>query len=211
MKKAWIIGGIIILIVIAAVLATAANAASDKYKFVVRGVVTAVDSDAKTITAAITHATGKAKDDMQGKTILFKASTAKIYKTGSGKDVRIKLSGVKVGDEVIAKGAAKSDDTFALSWAHVNARSFEVVGIAKEHNTTLKTFKIKVDTTSYKSSTYKGKEVVMKYSDSTTFTSGGQSRESDEIQGGDQKVKVSGKISGTDWEIEKFIDNYSGK
>lgn len=210
MKKSWLIGGGIVVLIIIALYAIGASAATDKYKFIIRGIVTDVDADQKTLTASVTHVTGKAANDLQGKTPLFKASSAKIYKTGAGKEVRIKLSGVKVGDEIVMKGVAKSDDTFALTWAHVNSRSFEVVGILKERDSTLKTVKLLVKTSSYKSSTYKDKEVVMKYGGNTVFTSGGQSRESDEITAGDQKVKVSGTIVGTAWEISKFVDNYSG-
>lgn len=204
------VGGTFIA-VFALLAAVGVQAATDRYKFVARGTVTAIDGTLKTVTVSVTHITGKGETDLKGKTQVFKGSTAKVYKTAAGKDVRIKLTNIAVGDELTMKGVAKSDDTYVLTWAHVNARSFELVGTLKNHDTALKRLTIAAKTSSYKSATYKNKDVVVKYSGSTKFWSNGKELNADDIVKGDQKVKVSGKIVGNEWEADKFIDNYTGK
>lgn len=205
-------GGASLLLGLLLIGAISIEAATDRYKFVARGTVTVVNSEQKSLTVSITHITGKGESDLKGKTQTFKGSAAKVFKTGAdGKDKRIKITNVAVGDEVLMKGVAKSDDTFVLTFVKVNIRSFELVGTLKEHNQTLKRLTITVKTSSYKPTVYKNKDVVVKYSGSTKFSSGGRDINADEVVKGDHKVKVSGKIVGNEWEADKFIDNYVEK
>lgn len=211
-SRLWTVGGGAFLLAgLLFVGAVTIDAATDRYKFVARGTVTAVDGTLKTVTVSVTHITGKGESDLKGKTIVFKGASAKIYKTADGKEKRIKLTNIAVGDELTMKGVAKSDDTYVLTWVRVNARSFELIGTLKSHDTALKRLTIAAKTSSYKPTTYKGKDVVVKYSDSTKFIANGKEVNADEIAKGDHKVKVSGKIVGNEWEADRFIDNFIEK
>lgn len=208
-SRQWIAGGIACIAVgLLLIGAATIEAATDRYQFVARGTVIAVDGTLKTVTVSITHVTGKGEADLKGETQVFKGSSAKIYKTAAGQLKRIKLTNIAIGDELVMKGVAKSDDTFVLTWVHVNTRSFELIGTLKDHDTALKRLTIAVTTSSYKPTTYNKKDVVVKYSGSTKFISNGREVNADEIAKGDHKVKVSGKIVGNEWEVDRFIDNY---
>lgn len=206
-----ILGSGLLIAVFSLLVVVGVQAATDRYQFVARGLVTAVNGTLNTVTVSVTHVTGKAAVDLQGNTPVFKASSAKIYKTAGGKDVRIKLTNIAVGDELVVKGIAKSDGTYVLTWARVHTRSFELVGTLKAHDKALKRLTVATTSSSFKPETYKNKDVVVKYSTSTTFKSGGTVINADEIEKGDHKIKVSGKLVGNQWEADTFIDNYSGK
>lgn len=210
-SKSLAFGAVALVGVGALVAAMSVQAATDRYKFVARGTVTAVNGTLKTVTVSITHITGNGKTDLAGTTPVLKASSAKIYKIAGGKDVRIKLTNIAIGDELVVKGVAKSDGTYTLTWARVHTRSFALVGTLKAHDKALKRLTVATTSSSYRPTTYNNKDVVVKYSSSTKFTSGGVDVNADEINKGDHKIKVTGKVVGNDWEADTFIDNYTGK
>lgn len=207
MNKILLGGSSFAVVAVLSLAALGSSAATDSYKFTARGVVTAVDADTKIVTVSITHASEKAKNDLIGETKDFRSSTAKVYKSAGSKKVRVKVSSINDGDEIVMKGAAKSDGSFAVSWAEINDRSFTLNGTLKEHDSTHKTLKIAVTSSTYKSSTYNGKDVVVKYTGNTVFKSGGEVREPDDIVADNQTVKVTGKIVGSNWDLDTYAEN----
>lgn len=215
MKKAVLLGaaagGLLVVVLIFGAFAT--KAANQRYAFVIRGIVTKVDTTNKTINLDVTKATGKAYDDLAGKNTEFKLTSPTYYKysNATAKDTRVTLGSVAVGQEVGVKGVAKDDDTYHITWLRIHDRSFETVGLLKNHNTGAKTVKILVQTSTYKQSSYKDLEVTMNYTGDSVFynTSCKNDVVFDDVRANDQKVKVKGKIiDSSTWEIAKLCDEY---
>ncbi len=188
-----------------------ALAASDTYKFTVRGNVTAVDRTAKTLTVYTTHASGKASDDLAGNTIEFNTVGARIFKTVSGKKARVTLGGVPVGNEVVMTGAKRSNGQFNVSEITVNNNAFNVVGTLRGHNTTDKILTVDISYTDYKSSTFLDKRVLFSYGSNTKFYNYKNAEiNADEVTNNDEKIKITGTVdNGNKWEAAKVIDGYT--
>ncbi len=216
MKRLIILGGIALLLVGllgATVYGQRSQAAGNKYKFTARAIITDVDEANKSFKADVTKATGdKARDAMEGSNIEFKAGTAKVYKSVGGKDKRGTYHNFAIGQEVGLKGVAKDDDTFELTFARIHERAFMVVGLLKAHNTTAKTVKILVNTSTYKQSTYKGEEISMEYNDDSKFRNKTTEVSFTDVKANDQKVKVTGTITkSSTWNVKELTDGYAGK
>ena len=209
---AWfVIAGVIIIVGI--ILYTAfAHASGDRYSFTGRGVITQVNDD-KSLDVTVSEVSAKGKDDLRGVNKTFKTVTSsKYYKVVNGKDRRVSVHNLAAGQEIGFKGVAKDDDSFVITWLRINDRSFTVIGTLKDVDRTAKTFTVAVKTSSYKPSTYNNKDVVMNYGGNSVFTSGSESRESDDVVPGDERVKITGTITDFGkWEIAKLYDNYTGK
>lgn len=202
------IAGLILL----ALYGLQSKAASDRYVFTARGVVTARDTDLKTLNISVTHLdTEKAKDDLLGVNQVFYTPTGKFYKNAAGKDQRITFTNIAIGQEVGFKGVSKTDGKFNITWLRVNDRSFTVVGTIKDVNRTNKTYTVEISSTTYRAGSYKGKNVIMNYGNNSVFTSGGNEVNADDVKAGDKKIKVTGTVTDFNkWEISKLVDNYSG-
>lgn len=220
MKRVLVLGGVALLLLGllgATLYSQRSQAAGDKYKFTARAIITSVDEANKSFKADVSKATGdKAHDNMEGSNIEFKTGTAKVFKSIGGKDKRGTYHNFAVGQEVGLKGVAKADDTFVLDFARIHERSFSVVGLLKNHDTSAKTLKISVITSSYKVSTYtKGTEITMSYRDQdTTFYSKTTKTPVvfTDVKANDQKVKVSGYLEkASTWQVTELIDGYTGK
>ena len=204
------IGGVIIAI--AAVALTARSyASSASYKFLVRGNVTEVDKANKTITVVSAHTSANAKDDLAGELVEFNASAAKVYKWVNGKKVRVTLSGVPVGYEVVMEGAKRSEGRYNVSKITVNDNSFTVVGVLRTHDTNNETLKMDISYSSYKSASVLDKRITIQYAGNTKFYSRtGAEISKDELGDGDQKIQVVGRVSNGDkWEALKVTDDYA--
>lgn len=208
---AWVVIGAAVLVAAVALYAAFSYASGDRYKFVARGVITAIDN--QWIKVSVTHITGKGEDDLKGVNREFKIVTStKYYKQVSGKDKRVTVKNLAVGQEIGFKGVAKDDDSYVITWLRIHDRKFTVTGKLKDVDRGLKEYKVEVITSTYRPGTYEGKNVIMNYGGNTTFTSGGAERNADEVKPGDQKVKIIGTVSDHGkWEMEKLLDNYTGK
>ena len=209
MNKKFLVGGAIAAFIAIVSMGTAL-AASDSYKFVVRGNVTKVDKDNKTITVYANHASERAKEDLAGDVVEYKASTAKVYKWVKGKKVRITLGGVPVGNEVVMEGAKNKNGNFGVTKITVNDNAFSIVGTLRGRNEDNKTLSVDISYTDYKSTTFKGKRVTFYYGGNTKFYNrSGAEINADEIANGDEQVKITGTVtSGNKWEALKVWDDY---
>jgi hypothetical protein len=196
-----------------ALIASSTLAASTVYTFTLRGNVTAVDRTAKTVTVYPTQVSAKGQNDLAGNVTEFNVSAAKVYKYVSGKKVRITLGGIPVGNEVVMKGAKKSDDRYNVTEITVNDNSFTVVGTVRGHDTDNKIITVDVSYTSYKSATFKGKRISFYYGGNTKFYTYSNKKavdmNADELANGDEKVQITGTVTNNNkWEALKVLDNY---
>lgn len=209
---AWVAIFGVIIIAAVALYAGFSHASGDRYSFTARGVITQVNDD-KSLDITVSEVSAKGVDDLKGVNQTFRTVTSsKYYKVVSGKDKRVTVNSLTAGQEVSFKGVAKDDDAYIVTWLRINDRSFSVIGTLKDVNRTNKTYTVAVKTSTYKPSTYNNKDVVMNYGGNTVFTSQGSPREADDVTSGEQRVKVTGKITDFGkWEIERLYDNYTGK
>ncbi|MDP3997616.1 MAG: hypothetical protein Q8P73_03920 [bacterium] len=185
------------------------DAGSDRYVFLVRGIVTAMDTGNKTVTVSATHASDLATNDLAGQEVVYNIRPANFYKWTNGVKKRVTLTkSAQVGDEVVMRGAAKTNGQYNVSWLVVNQKSFTVIGKLKENNLVTKTVKILVGTSSYKQSSFVDKEVVMHYTNDTKFKALGKDVDNDDVTANNQLVKVSGTIDYGNWNVANFWDGY---
>lgn len=216
MKKLYIASGIAAVVVGALVVTSlTTSAATDRYSFTARGIITAVDKNAKTIKVDVTKAIGgKSIDDLEGKNKEFKLDDAKFYQYSNTtkKDTRVTIGALKIGQEIGFKGTAKTDDTYHLSFVRIHDRSFTVVGLIKEHNETARTVKILFNSSTYKPTTYKaGTQVSMSYPENATFYEKNTKTpvSFNFVDPNDQKVQVNGTIeNASTWKIKTLIDHF---
>lgn len=192
-----------------------AQAASNVYSFVARGIITDFDEGGKTIKVDVTKVDGKGKSDLEGNNTEFVIGSAKVFKVASGKDTRATYHKLAIGQEIGFKGVKKNDDTYNLSFIRIHQRSFAVIGLLESHDASAKTLKILVTSSTYKPGTYKkGTEITMSYKDDSTFyekTTANPVAFS-EVNADAQRVKVTGSItSASTWEVAKLWDHYKGK
>lgn len=217
MKKVFLLAVIAAISVAVVVGALKTQAASDRYKFTARGIITTVDKNKETIKVDVNKATGgKSVDDLEGKTKEFKLDDAKFYQYNATtkKDKRVTIGALVIGQEIGFKGTARTDDTYPLTFVRIHDRSFTVVGLIKGHTEGTRIIKILFNSSTYKPSVYKqGTEISMEYPEDATFyekttktpiTFG-------TVKANDQKVKVTGTIEGANtWKIKTLIDHYKG-
>lgn len=216
MKRLVVLGGIALLLaglLGATLYGQRTRAGGIKYTFTARAVITSVDEANKSFKADVTKATpNKAMEAIEGSNREFKTGTAKVYKRDGTKDVRGTYHNFAVGQEVGIKGIAKEDDTFELTFARIHDRAFTVVGLMQNHDKTLKTVKILITTSSYKASTYNGKEVTMSYTDDSKFRNASTALSFSDVNANTQKVKVIGTITDANsWKVTQLHDSYTGK
>lgn len=213
MKKILMASLVAAVVLAAGLLWFKAQAASIKYSFIARGVITDVDEGSKTIKVDVTKAEGRGKDDMEGENIEMITNKAKVYKVVNAKDKRVTYHTLAMGQEIGIKGVANSDDTFTLSFIRINERKFSVVGLLQEHTKGTKTFKISVISSTFKPATYKkGTEVTMTYTDNATFYAKPNSKEElapNDLSADAQRVKLTGTIENSnDWKVTSLWNNY---
>lgn len=219
MSKGLVVGvGLLVIAVIAAILITGigSRAAGAKYTFTARVIVTGVDQANKSFKADVTKATPtKAKDDIEGRNVEFKAGTAKVVKVFNGLDKAVTYKNIQIGQELGVKGTAKDDDTYVLSFVRIHDRGFMVVGLLQKHDKANRELTILVTTSTYKPTTYKKETlIVMKYfeSNSTFYSKNTKTPVSfDVVNANNQKVKVTGTFTSSNaWEVSSLIDGYAG-
>lgn len=219
MRKELIVGAAALAVVVASVVSIwglGSQAAGAKYTFTARVIVTGVDQVNKSFKADVTKATPKkAKDDIEGRNVEFKAGTAKVVKVFNGLDKAATYKNIQIGQELGIKGTAKADDTYELSFARIHDRGFMVVGLLQKHDKTNRELTILVTTSTYKPATYKkGTSIVMKYfeSNSTFYSKNTKTPISfDVVNANNQKVKVTGTFTSSNaWEVASLIDGYTG-
>jgi hypothetical protein len=216
MKKSFIVGGALVAVLGLTVWATAAQAASsNKFSFVARGIITDVDESNKTFKMDVTKVDGKrAKEDLEGKNVEFTVgSPVKVVKVAGGKDKAGTYHNFAIGQEVGVKGLAKQDDTYVISFARIEDRSFTVIGLLKEINHDNKTMKVLLHSSSYKPTWYKkGTEIIMVYTDDSVFRDKNGNIVFGDVSADDQRVQVKGKLVGTNtWQVNNLWNNYKGK
>lgn len=214
MKKLFLLGGAIAAVMFALVVSTVTTrAATDRYKFIARGIVTSVDQVNGTVKVDVNKATpAKAKDDLEGKNKEFVVDEAKTYLNTAGKDKRVTYKNIKIGQEIGMKGTAKSDDKYELYFVRIHDRSFQVVGLLKEHNEANRTLRILVTSSTYKPTVYKhGIEINLSYPENATFY---EKTTKTPVSFGfvdpnDQKVRVTGVIENSStWQVKTLIDHF---
>lgn len=219
MNKALVVGiGALVVAVIVAILITGqfSRAGGSKYSFTARVIVTDVDQVNKSFKADVTKAVPtKAKDDIEGRNVEFKAGTAKVVKVFNGLDKAATYKNIQIGQELGVKGTAKDDDTYELSFARIHDRGFMVVGLLQKHDETNREVTILVTTSTYKPTTYtKGTKIVMKYfeSNSTFYSKSTKTPVNfSDVDANNQKVKVTGTFTSSNkWEVSSLIDGYTG-
>lgn len=191
---------------------TTTRAASDKYKFTIRGDVTKVDRANNTVTIYIRMTSPDAKDDMAGNTIEFNVTGGKFYKYNKdNKKVRTTLGNVPVQNEVVAKGAKRSTDRYNISEITVNPNDFSLVGTIQGNNKGDKILTVEVKTSTYKESAIKGKDVKLYYGENTIFRNKQLEQiKQDDIANNREKMKVTGVVvNGWKYEAREVIDGYA--
>lgn len=185
--------------------------ASDRYKFSIRGNVTAVDRANNTVTIYTTHASSKAETDLAGEKVEFTTQGAKIYDYVKGKKHRTTLGHVPVGNEVVAKGAKKSNGQFGITELTVNGNTFSLVGVVQGRNAGDKTITINVTTSTYKEANYKGKDLVVYYGNNTVFRNDSLEQiNADELASNQETAKITGTVTNSSkFEVLTVIDGYS--
>lgn len=210
--KTWLWGaGAATLVVAVAVFLSQSASAEGTYTFVIRGDVTAVDRANKTVTIYTRYAPGKAQNDLAGETVEFNVNGARFFKYDANlKKVRTTIGSVPVQAEVVAKGAKRSEGRFNISELTVNPSDFSLVGKVKAHDTTNKIITVEVTSSTYKESSFKGKDVKLYYGDNTTFRNSSLGQiNSDELANNGEKIKATGAIiSGWKYEVRTVIDGY---
>lgn len=186
------------------------EASSDKYKFTVRGIVREVTPAAKTIRVYVTYASSAAKDELLGNTQDFNVNSAKFYKWSGDKKSRTTLSKVaQVGDEVVLYGQKKGEDQFSAATVTTNDRTFEVVGLLREYNSSDGTLRMEASFSTYKNSQFKGKDIwIGLLSNTKVYASSGAEMNTDELKANDQKIKVKGVMEGSNWKVNTIWNEY---
>lgn len=219
MRKELIVGAAALAVIVVAGVAVwgpGSRAAGAKYTFTARVIVTSVDQATKSFKADVTKAVPtKAKDDIEGRNVEFKAGTARVVKVFNGLDKAVTYKNIQIGQELGIKGTAKDDDTYELSFARIHDRGFMVVGLLQKHDKTNRELTILVTTSTYKPATYKkGTLIVMKYfeSNSTFYSKSTKTPVNfSAVDANNQKVKVTGTFTSSNtWEVSSLIDGYSG-
>jgi FlaG/FlaF family flagellin (archaellin) len=210
-NKVWVGVGSLAIIGVLVLGAAQVSAATDRYNFIIRGIITEIDTESKTITVDVTAAPGKAFDDLSSKSQVFQVKDTKFFKREGTKDKRVTLSRLAVGQELGIKGVAKNDDKYYITWLRIHDRTFSVVGELNEHLTDTKTLKIYITHSSYKPGKFQKSEVTMTYDDNSKFknNSGGEVV-FDDVDANNQRVKVTGTVTGTNtWEVSTLSDGYT--
>lgn len=190
--------------------ASQSNAASEAV--LVRGIVKS-GGDKNSINLYITNVTTSADaSKIQGKRTDVDTATAKKYRwevKSNGALVKVRTaSNPTEGQEVALKGHLLDDGRIKADWTVVNYRKFMILGTLQ--NRTLDTNKtdegyVTVNVTStvlkdvkparaFKSETWKGKDVKFRVEESTSVNSLGKSKSFEDVNAGQQKVRLEGEI-----------------
>jgi hypothetical protein len=185
--------------------------AGDAFSFLARVVVTENNVEQKTIRAYATIASAMARNDLLGTEVDFKVyKNTKFYKDG----VRVKQAHVIPGTEWVLRGVKKESGRYVIKKAVARDRSFDIRGILQKDSidTTRRTFKIKIKSSTYKPKTYKNKIVEFQYDDNTAFRDHGRVIETYDFNESyaekEYWVRVIGSIEAANrWEVHKFFHN----
>lgn len=204
MRRAFLFSsGIVAILVGVFSLAYLTSAATTKYKFNGVGTVISHDFDRKLININFTKMSKDAADLALGNAHDVRVGGAKLYKKNAkGKLVRVKQGNFVSGDRVKVEGAVKSDDTFHATRVELEDTSFTMTGKLRAFDRTLRRITIDVETSTYKSSRYKDKQVIFSYApDIAKFYTRGKSKSVEDVTASDQKVRVEGKEVGTTLDV----------
>jgi hypothetical protein len=212
--------GLIALVLVAGVsVSPQADAATDVYKFVARGIITDFDEAEGTANIDITKVDGKGKSDLEGNNTEFIVKDAStIYKRSGGKDKRVTYNNLAVGQEVGVKGVKKDNDTYVLSFIRIEDRSFIAVGNLESYNADTHTMTVLMVSSTYRPTWYnksRNVKVNMVFGDdyTTFYNHNGKVEISPDVINADaQKVRLVGHITDTNtWKVTKMWDMYKGK
>lgn len=206
-KKTIAIGlGTAVIVGVLAMAGFGSQAASNT--FTVRGIVTKINTDTSKVYVSANYVVGNLKEELAGVNTEYSLNGAALYKWQNNKKNRVTITkSAQEGDEVVMYGTKKGD-SYTARWMVVNDRAFTVIGKVKEHNKTLKQFQVAVTSSTYKNSVYAGKDIIVRYGSSATFTSDGNTVEADDIPAGNQRARFTGSISHSNWIVTKVENNY---
>jgi len=214
MKNIKIGLGLGALAVILGLAAQQSFAASTRYTFTARGIVTAINYENNTATIAGTWASNKGVADIVGHTLIYNVKGAKCYKIESGKKNRATITKtLAVGRTVSYTGLAKSDDTYRITSLVANESSFTIQGKLKDHDLGKKLLVIKVTKSTFNPAKYVNKDVALTYGTSMQFknSTGKLDVNADEVDANNQKVKVDVVVENGNWIAKSLWNEYRGK
>lgn len=207
----YLVMGVVAISLVAALAlwANKTNAGSDRYTFLIRGYVTKVDTVNNTVRVSATHTSPAATADLGGVPTDYNVKGAKFYKWTNGVKKRVSFTkSAVVGDEVVIRGAAKTNGNYNAAWLVVNEKDFEIVGKLRGNDLNKKQLTVLVGTSTYKQTQFANKEVVVQYSNSTKFKAAGKDIDNDDVSANNQTVKVKGQIQSGNWIVTNVWDNY---
>lgn len=206
MRRAFLFSsGITAIVVGVFTLAYLTSAATTKFSFTGEGTVQEHDFGGKNMRVYFTRLSESAKTLGLGTALDVSVGGAKIYaRDARGKLARIKQGNVPIGGRVTVRGTVKSDDRFVASVIERQNTSFTMEGKLRTYSASLNEMTLEITKSNYKSARYLGKTVRFIFSDATKFYSRGASKQKDEVNANDQKVRVEGKEVGTDLEVSSM-------
>ncbi len=165
-------------------------------KFELTGVVSAVDSTAKTVTVKSV----KGNKIVRGKTevVVMVVTDTKITKNGK----QATLADIKVRDTVQAKGALDGEKLVATK---INARSakFELTGDVVSHDTSAKKITLTVKTANKLAREFKTKQLIITYTDGTKLVLKKGIASPADIKAG-TRLNVKGVAEGDVWAASRI-------
>ena len=175
--------------------------AADEYTFLIRGDVVAINTGEKTITVNSRHTSSAGENDLGGQSVEIQVKGAAFYKYDNKLNkVRTTLGSFDVGQEVVVKGAKKSEGHYNASWVVRNYHMVNIRGAVDSHDVANNFLKINLDKVvrvadkkAYRPSTFTTSDIITVYydEDSTKFLSrDGNSMNEDEISNDGEQITV---------------------
>lgn len=201
MKRSLLFSGAITAILVGVfALAYLTAAASTKFPFSGRGIVTANNTLQKTVSVHFSHLNTLARDLGLGKVIEVSTKQAKIYKPNTASALqRVSPGKVVVGDEVSLTGVVRTDDTFVANKVVIRNRSFVITGTLKTYNYPNRQMQVDVKTSSYRPNDFKNGTVTIRFTQNALKTySNTTAIEPSNVKADNQNVRVEGFVVNTD-------------
>lgn len=212
MKRSLLFSGAITAILVGIFsLAYFTAAASTKFPFSGRGIVTANNTLQKTVSVHFTHLNSLARDLGLGKVVEVSLSQTKIFRVGAaGVQQRVTPGKIAVGDEVSVNGRVRTDDAFIANKVVIRNRSFIIMGTLNTYDYANRQMKVDVTTSSYKPNDLKNQRVTIDFTQNALQTFDGKTViEPSDLAARDQNVRVEGYVINSDeFQATKITENF---
>lgn len=201
MKRSLLFSGAMTAILVGVFsLAYFTAAASTKFPFSGRGIVTANNTLQKTVSVHFSHLNSLARDLGLGNVVEVSTKQAKIHAAdATGALKRVSQGKIAIGDEISLTGRVRTDDAFVATKVTIRNRSFIITGTLKTYDYPNRQMRVDVKTSSYRPHDFKNGTVTMRFTQNALKTYSNKTViEPSDVKADNQNVRVEGFVVNTD-------------